>query len=165
MKPLVEDLIVTKNNFVKILNLSFAIISLIGIIFIKDDPWKGQWYAVAGVLFFGGIYMHYAKYKIQTDKDGFTIYSLLKPKFINWNEVSSVEYLVKKGKSIELILQITHGQKSEKLNLSVKQFKKIPMQRLFEMLNEQCDLATKNDFFLKQVEGDLKWTDKLNMLK
>ena len=66
MKPVVEDLVVRKNNFVKWLNLAFAVIFLSGIFIIKDDPWKNQWYALGGALLFGCIYLNYATYKIIT---------------------------------------------------------------------------------------------------
>ena len=165
MKPVVEDLVVKKNNFVKWLNLAFAVIFLFGIFIIEDDPWKIQWYALAGALLFGGIYLNYAKYKITTAQDGFTIHSFLKPTLILWKEISAINYIVKTGKSVELILHIAYGDHSKDLNLSTKQFKKHQIQRFFEMLNEQSDYATKNDFFLKQVAGELTWKDQLGMLK
>ena len=165
MKPVVEDLVVRKNNFVKWLNQGFAIIFLSGIFIIKDDPWKNQWYALGGALLFGGIYLNYAMYKIITTQDGFTIHSLFKPTLILWKEISAINYFAKTGKSVELILQITYGDSSKNLKLSAKQFKKQQMQRFFEMLNEQCNYATKNDFFLKQVAGELTWKEQLKMLQ
>ena len=165
MKPVVEDLVVRKNNFVKWLNLGFAVIFLSGIFIIKDDPWKNQWYALVGALLFGGIYLNYAMYKIITTQDGFTIHSLFKPTLILWKEISAINYFAKTCKSVELILQITYGDSSKDLKLSAKQFKKQQMQRFFEMLNQQCNYATKNDFFLKQVAGELTWKDQLKMLQ
>ena len=165
MKPIVEDLVVRKNNFVKWLNLTIAFIFLLGIFFIKNDPWKNQWYALGGGLLFGGIYLHYAKYKISTTPDGFTIHSLHKPTFNLWKEISAINYIAKTGKSVELILQITYGDLSKDLKISAKQFRKKEIQRFFEMLNEQCNYATKNDFFLKQVAGALTWKDQLKMLR
>ena len=165
MKPVVEDLVVRKNNFVKWLNLGFAVIFLSGIFIIKDDPWKNQWYALGGALLFGGIYLNYAMYKIITTQDGFTIHSLFRPTLILWKEISAINYFAKTGKSVELILQITYGDSSKDLKLSAKQFKKQQMQRFFEMLNQQCNYATKNDFFLKQVAGELTWKNQLKMLQ
>ena len=63
------------------------------------------------------------------------------------------------------MLQINYGNPSKELNLSVKKFKKQQIQRFFEMLNEQCDNAAKNEFFMKQLGGDLTWKEQLNMLR
>ena len=165
MKAVVEDLIVEKNNLVKWLNLSAALLFLSCVFIIKDDPWKNQWYGVGGFLLFGGIYLNYLKYKITTAQEGFTIHSLLKPKFILWKEISALNYIAKSSKTPELKLAITYGKELKNFELSVKQFKKKQMQRFFEMLNEQCDNALKNEFFIKQVAGDLTWKEQLNMLR
>ena len=165
MKHIVEDLVVEKNNLVKWLNLSAAIVFLFVSLIIKEDPQGNRWYGIGGFLLFGGIYLYYAKYKITTSQEGFTIHSLLKPKSVLWKEISAINYIAKTGKSVELMLQIKYRNPSKELNLSVKQFKKQQIQRFFEMLNEQCDNAAKNEFFIKQLAGDLTWREQLNMLR
>jgi hypothetical protein len=34
---------------------------------------------------------------------------------------------------------------------------------LFEILNERCPLAIKNDHFIKQATGKMSWKDKIKM--
>ena len=165
MKHVVEDLVVEKNNLVKWLNLSAALLFLFVALIIKEDPKGDRRYAIGGVLLLGGIYFYYAKYQITTAQEGFTIHSLLKAKSVLWKEISAINYIVKTGNSVELILQIKYGNPAMELNLSVKQFKKRQIQRFFEILNEQCDDAAKNEFFIKQLAGDLTWKEQLNMLR
>ncbi len=129
----------------------------------KEKP-NEIWYPVIGLLIFGGMYLHNIKYKIITEQDGFTIYSLLKSETILWRDIKSLNYESSYNThGVELKLIIMYGQPQKSFAVSVKQFKKKPMQQFYEILNEQCENAKKNDHFIKLATGNLNWKEQLKM--
>jgi len=166
MKPVVERLEFGKNNFSKWIHLVFLVLCIAAFFLSLDRTDNTVWYAVAGILLFGGIYLTTVKYRIVTDQDGFIISELFRQRTIGWKDVTALKYeIVYHGKGgAELKLKILYGSPGKKHEISVKQFNKQKMQRFFEMLNEQCENASKNEHFVKQATGEMKsWKEQLKM--
>jgi hypothetical protein len=64
---------------------------------------------------------------------------------------------------VSLVLTIKYSLPIKTVLLHVKQYKKKEMQHLFEILDQQCIYANKNEHFIKQVKGEMNWKEKLKM--
>jgi hypothetical protein len=164
MKPVVECLDFGKNNFAKWANLLFFIAFAAAFVYFLDRPGNTSWYSFAGMLLFGGIWLFNIKFRIITDQDGFAISELFRQRMIAWKDIKILQYEI--AHQNELKLKIVYGSRDRKCEFSVKQFNKQKMQRFFEMLNEQCDNALKNEHFIKQATGQMEgWREQLKMYK
>jgi hypothetical protein len=102
------------------------------------------------------------KHKIIVYQDGFDVQTLGKTKTVRWRDITTLSFdMVYHGHSVEARLKIHYSGKI--VLLSVKQYQKKPIQRFFEVLNEQCGSAIKNDHFIKQAAGIMDWRNKLKM--
>ena len=81
-----------------------------------------------------------------------------------WQEITSIKYeSVYNIHGVSLQLSIFYGTPQKAFHLQVEQYNKKKMERFFEMLNEQCPFAEKNDHFIKKATGVMGWKDKLKM--
>ena len=153
-----------KNNFSKyttgILTVSGAAVFIIS--FAKND--NSKWLMLGTAILLGAIFYFTITHKITVSPAGIIIKDFFKEKEINWPDVSSLHYhTAYHGHGVQLFLTITYGIPAKTAKLSVKQYNKNKMQRLFEILNEQCTGAVKNEHFIKQAKGKMTWKDKLKM--
>lgn len=162
MKPVVERLDFGKNNFAKWANLLFLIAFAFAFVFFFDRPDNTRWYCLGGIVLFGGIYLFTIKFRIITEQNGFIIQEFFRQRTIAWKDIKILQYEI--AHNNELKLKIVYGSPDRKCELSVKQFNKQKMQRFFEMLNEQCNNASKNEHFVKQATGQMEgWKEQLKM--
>jgi hypothetical protein len=164
MKPIVEDLDIEKNNLNKWFAILFTATAVVAFFSTINKPGNQKWMFLGSSLVLAVIAWAIAKYRISVRQEGFTVYSLLSPKTILWTDINSIAYnAVMVGNSTELRLTISYGNPNKTFTVSVKQFKKQKMQRFFEILNEQCTQAVKNEHFIKQLAGKMSWRDQLKM--
>ena len=116
------------------------------------------------MVFFGFGYWLSLKSRIDTRQDGFILHTGFKQKDVQWKDITALAYDVAyHGHGMQHHLTIAYGSPKKTVIIPVKQFKKQPMQRFFEMLHEQCPQAAKNEHFIKQAIGQMGWKDKLKM--
>jgi len=164
MKPVVEHLELRQNNFTRWLFLTFTILSLFAFIISWNKEGNIKWICFAGVLLFGSGYWMVLKYLIVADQNGFTEQYVFRTRHILWQEISSIKYeSVYNIHGVSLQLSIFYGTPQKAFHLQVEQYNKKKMERFFEMLNEQCPFAEKNDHFIKKATGVMGWKDKLKM--
>lgn len=164
MKPIVELLELRQTNFTKWLYLGLSVLCLFAFFISLNKEGNGKWITLAGFLLFGLGFWMSLKNRIVTYQDGFTEYNAFKPRHVLWKEISSISYeTVYHGHGVSLQLSIWYGHPQKMTLLHVKQYNKNKMQRFFEMLNEQCPDAEKNEHFIKKATGVMGWKDKLKM--
>ena len=164
MNPIVEHLELRQNNFTKWLFLGLSSLSFFAFFILLDKEGYGKWICLGGVLFFGIGYWMSLKYRLFTYQDGFTEHNIFKTRHVLWKEISSIKYeTAYHVHGVSLELKIMYGDPQKMILLHVKQYNKDKMQRFFEMLNEQCPHAIKNEHFIKKVTGAMRWKDKLKM--
>jgi hypothetical protein len=162
MKPVVEYMEIRKNSFTKWLFLLLTILCVFTLTISIDKGEKQQWIMLAGILLFGGGLTQSLTHKITLQQAGFTIKNLGRTSFVQWGSVTALQFEMEyHGHSVEAILRIGAGSKT--VRLSVKQYLKTLMQRFFEVLDEQCPSAEKNEHFRKQAAGQMNWKSKLKM--
>jgi hypothetical protein len=163
MKAVVENFEIGKNNFSKWIYLGFTVLGVAGFFIVLGEANNTKWIMLGSILLFGGGYWLALKYKITVAQQGMTV-TVFKPQTILWKDITALKYeTAYHSHGVELKLKIYHGNPGKQLQLSVKQFNKQKVQRLFEILNEQCTNAIKNEHFIKQAAGDMKWKDQLKM--
>lgn len=163
MTPVVENFEIKKNNFSKWLFGAFALLSVVALAISWNEDGNNKWIGGAGVLLFVSGWLLAIKHKIIVYQDGFDIQTLGKTRTVNWRDISRLSFdMVYHGHSVETKLEIQHSGRAEWL--PVKQYKRKPMQRFFEVLNEQCSNATKNDHFIKQATDKMYWRNMAKML-
>lgn len=164
MKPIAENLEIKKNNFSKWLYLGFVVLGLLAFFITVNKAGNDKWICLGGALFFGSGYWLVARDKIITRQDGFTLQSSFRSVNVSWKDITALSYeTAYHMHDVQIMLVIVYGNPPKRLDLPVKQFKSQPMQRFFEILNEQCPLAIKNDSFIKRATGAMNWKDKLKM--
>jgi hypothetical protein len=164
MKAVAEHLEISKNNFSKWLFLFFTLMSVFAFFISINDTGNGKWISLGGIVLFGFGYWSSLRSRIDARQDGFILHTGFKQKDVLWKDITTVMYdVVYHGHGMQLHLTIEYGSPAKTIAIPVKLFKKRPMQRFFEILNEQCPLATKNDHFIKQATGEMGWKDKLKM--
>jgi hypothetical protein len=162
MKPVVEYMEIRKNSFTKWLFLSLTILCVFALTLSINKGEKQQWIILAGILLFGGGLVQSLTYKITVEQAGFTIKNFGRTSFVQWGSITALQFDMEyHGHSVETILKIAAGSKT--VRLSVKQYPKALMQRFFEVLDEQCPSAEKNEHFRKQAAGQMDWKSKLKM--
>jgi len=118
----------------------------------------------AVVVVFGGMFYSNLRNKICVSQQGLLIRAMFKKKEILWGEITSLKYETEYiGPDLQLIFTIKYGSPSKSEVVHVNQYKKAQMQRFFEMLNEQCPFAEKNELFIKQASGEMNWKNKPKM--
>jgi len=164
MIAIVENLELRQNNFTKWLFLGLTILSLFAFFISLNKEDNNKWICLPGVLLFGSGYWMSLKYRLITEQDGFTEQNVFRTRQILWQEISSIKYesfYNIHGASLQL--SIIYGTPQKAFHLQVEQYNKKKMERFFEMLNEQCPFAEKNDHFIKKATGVMGWKDKLKM--
>jgi hypothetical protein len=165
MQQLVEPIEMRKNNFSKWFFMGFTALSVIAFAISINQPGNNKWICLGGIVMFGMVFLFNASHKLLIDQQGITIKEIWKPKSVNWNDITILKYdVVYHGHGFQYILTITYGSSNAVISLPVRQYKKDQMQRLFELLDQQCPLAQKNEYFKKQAAGQLGWKTKLKML-
>jgi hypothetical protein len=163
MKAIVESFEIGKNNFSKWIYLGFTVLSITGFFIVLREANNTKWLMLCCILLFGGGYWFALKYKIAVGQQGIAV-TVFESQTILWKDITALKYeTAYHSNGAELKLKIFHGNAGKKLEVSVKQFNKQKMQRLFEILNEQCTNAVKNEHFVKQASGDMNWKDQLKM--
>lgn len=163
MKAVVDHLELRQNNFTKWLFLALTGISLFAFL-IWNKERNGKWIALGGVLFFGTGYWKSLKYRLVTYQDGFTEQNVFKAHHVLWQKITSIKCeTAYHFHGVSLELAILYGSPQKIVVLQVKQHNEKKMQRFFEMFNEQCPNAEKNEHFIKKSTGVMGWKDKLKM--
>lgn len=162
MNP-VEDLEIKRNNFTKWFLIALIAINFFAFVTSFSDRGAGKWIFLGGLAFFSVIFWGTLRYKIMTSQEGFTIYNAWKSTRIQWKDITSLNYGTYFGNRFGPVLIILYEFPQRRIDLQVKQFQKEKMQRFFEMLHEQCPLAIKNEYFIKQAMDTIDWKDKINM--
>jgi hypothetical protein len=164
METIAENLEIHKNNFSKWLFLFFTVMSAFAFFISINETGRDKWICLGGMVFFGFGYWLSLKSRIDTRQDGFTLHTGFKQKDVLWKDITDLVYdVVYHGHGMQHHLTIKYGSPGKTVIIPVKQFKKRPMQRFFEMLIEQCPQAAKNDHFIKQATGQMGLKDKLKM--
>jgi hypothetical protein len=162
MKPVVEYMEIRKNSFTKLLFLLLTILCVFALTISIDKGEKQQWILLAGILLFGTGLVQSLTHKITAEQAGFAIKNLGTARFVEWGSITALNFDMEyHGHSVEAILRISSGPKT--VRLSVKQYPKALMQRFFEVLDEQCPSAEKNEHFREQATGQMNWKNKLKM--
>jgi len=162
MTPVVENFEIQKNKFSKWLYAALTFLSVAALVISWDDRENTKWIALAGVLLFGSGWVMAIKHKIVVYQGGFDMITLGKTRELKWPDITALSFnVVYHGHSVEARLKIQYDGKM--VELPVKQYQHKPMQRFFEVLNEQCTNAIKNDHFIKQATGAMNWRNKLKM--
>ena len=162
MKPVVENFEIKKNNFSKWLLGALTLLSLFALAISWDNEGNKKWIVAAGILLFGSGWLMAIKHKIIVYQEGFDVQTFGKTRTVKWQDITALSFnIVYHGHSAEARLEIHYSGKM--IPLPVKQYQREPMQRFFEILNEQCVNAEKNDHFIKQATGAMDWRNKLKM--
>lgn len=164
MKTIVENLELRKNNFSKWFSGVFALLSLFAFFITIGTNDSKKWWTVAGVVMFGAIFYFNLRSKISISQQGIVIKDILKERDIRWSDITSLDYDSSyHGHGVSLVLTINYDSPTKTVLLHVKQYKKKEMQRLFEILDQQCVYAKKNEHFIKRAKGEMNWKEKLKM--
>jgi hypothetical protein len=112
----------------------------------------------------GAIFFFNLRSKISISQQGIVIKDILKERNIRWSDITSLDYDSSyHGHGVNLVLTINYDSPTKTVLLHVKQYKKKEMQRLFEILDQQCVYAKKNEHFIKWAKGEMNWKEKLKM--
>ncbi|TMI96756.1 MAG: hypothetical protein E6H08_03910 [Bacteroidetes bacterium] len=164
MNAIVENFELCKNNFSKWFSGVFALLSLFAFFITIGTNDSRKWWTVAGVVMFGAIFYFNLRSKISVSHQGIVIRDVFKERDIRWLDITSLDYNSSyHGHGVSLVLTIKYSLPIKTVLLHVKQYKKKEMQRLFEILDQQCIYANKNEHFIKQVKGEMNWKEKLKM--
>ena len=164
MNAIVENLELRQNNFTKWLFLGLTILSLVAFFILLNKEGDGKWICLGGIFFSGTGHWMSLKYRFVTYQEGFTEQNIFRTRHILWQEITSIKYeSVYNIHGVSLQLSIFYGTPQKAFYLQVEQYNKKKMERFFEMLNEQCPFAEKNDHFIKKATGVMGWKDKLKM--
>ena len=164
MNPIVENLTLRKNNFSKWLAAALTLLSTVALYIILAENKKDWWLALIGMLLFGGMFYFNLRSKIFVSQQGMVVKDIFREREIQWQEISSLKYhTVYHGHGLSLVLTVRYGSPVRSVLIHVKQYRKKEMQRLFEILDEQCGFAVKNDHFTRKASGEMSWKDKLKM--
>ena len=164
MTAIVENLDLRKNNFSKWFSGIFALLSLIAFFITIETNDDKKWWTIVGVVMFGFIFYLNLKSKISVSQQGMTIKDMFKEKDIPWEEITRLNYDSSyHGHGVSLVLTINYGSPTKAVLLHTKQYRKKEMHRLFEILDQQCIYANKNEHFIKHAKGNMNWRDKLRM--
>jgi hypothetical protein len=163
-RPVVEDLEIRSNGFLKWLFILFTAMSLLAFAISVDDPGSNKWICLAGCIFFGSGFWTSARAVILADVQGLTKREAWKGIRIAWKDIHSLSYEAQYvGHGAQLVLWIRYGEPEKSNMIQVRRYKRKSMQRLFQVLDEQFPLALKNDHFVKMAAGTMNWKDKLRM--
>ena len=163
MTPVVENFEIKKNNFSKWLFGALTLLSVFALAISWKDDGNNKWIVAVGVLLFGSGWLLAIKHKIIVYQEGFDVKTFGKTRTVKWLDITTLSFnIVFQGHSVEARLEIKYSGKI--LLLPAKQYQRKSMQRFFEVLDEQCASAAKNDYFIKQARGKMDWRNKLKML-
>ena len=164
MDPVTENIEIERNNFSKLIYLGFTALSALAFFISFNKAGNNKWISFAGIVLFVSAYWTVLKSRITIGQDGFTMQGAFRSTNVFWKDIRSLSYeTVFRGHTLQLNLMIKYGNPQRQIVVPVKQYKKQPMQRFFEILNERCPLAIKNDHFIKQATGKMSWKDKMKM--
>ena len=164
MNAIIENLDLRKNNFSKWFSGVFALLSLFAFFITIETNDSRKWWTVVGIVMFGAIFYFNLRSKISVSQQGIVVRDMLRESDIRWLEITSLDYNSSyHGHGVSLVLTIDYGLPTKTVLLHVKQYKKKEMQRLFEILDQQCVYANKNEHFIKQAKGEMHWKEKLKM--
>jgi hypothetical protein len=164
MTAIVENLTLRKNNFSKWFAGVMTLLSLLALYITLTEDKKDCWVAVVGVVMFGSIFYLSLRTEISVSQHGLLIKNFFKERDIRWEDITELKYESSyHGHGVSLVLTINYDLPTKTALIYVEQYRKKEMQRLFEILNEQCKFAEKNGHFIKQARGGMSWKDKLKM--
>jgi len=162
MTPVVENFEIKKNNFSRVIFGAFTLLSVFALAISWNDEGNKKWIVVMGILLFGSGWLLAFKHKILVYQEGFDIQTFGKIRTVKWRDITMLSFdIIYSGHHVEARLKIQYSGKT--VSLPVKQYQHKSMQRFFEVLNEQCISAIKNDHFVKQANGTMNWRSKLKM--
>ena len=161
MKSIVEYFEIRQNNFTRWLFLLLVVFSAFAFMIIDKADDK-KWIALFCIVLFGGGLLAGYNFKIIVQQEGFELKNLRGRKFVLWKDITSLHYdMVYNVHGAQAELKIMVGNKT--IPLQVEQYRSKPMQRFFEVLNEQCTNASKNIHFINQASGKMNLRNKLKM--
>jgi len=164
MNAIVEELDLRKNNFSKWFSGVFVLFSLFAFFITIETNDSKKWWTVVGMVMFGAIFYFNLRSKISISQQGLVIRDMFKERDIRWPAITSLDYNSSyHGHGVSLVLTINYGSPTKTVLLHAKHYKRKEMQRLFEILDQQCVYANKNEHFIKQAKGEMNWKEKLKM--